>query len=116
MLVNLLDGWFKIDVGEGAFYSVFGFIFVFLGIALLIAIFTALGLIMKKVNSREKSPKTAKKEKGAQRSPASVAQKAPVAEEGLSPELIAVITAAIAAYYEGTKEKCDFVVRRIKRL
>ena len=112
MLMNLLDGWFKIDVGEGAFYSVFGFIFVFLGITLLIAIFTVLGLIMKKVNAREK---TSKKEKGVT-SPAPAVKKAPVAEEGLSPEIIAVISAAIAAYYEGTKEKCDFVVRRIKRI
>ena len=114
MLVNLLDGWFKLDIGEGAFYSVFGFIFVFLGITLLIAIFTVLGLIMKKVNAREKKPKEVKG-KAAEKRPTPAPQ-APVSEEGLSPEIIAVISAAIAAYYEGTKEKCDFVVRRIKRI
>lgn len=115
MLANLLDGWFKIDIGEGAFYSVFGFVFVFLGITLLILIFTALGAVMKKVNAREKKPK---KEKGkpAVQAKAPLPQAVPAAEEGLSPELVAVISAAIMAYYEGTKQKCDFVVRRIKRL
>ena len=108
MLMNLLDGWFKFSVGEGAFYAVFGFIFVVLGITLLIVIFTLLGLIMKKVNSRKgKAKETKSKEPAAAVKPA---------EEGVSAEIIAVISAAIAAYYEGSAQKCDFVVRRIKRL
>lgn len=109
MLTNLLDGWFKFDVGEGAFYAVFGFLFVFLGITLLILIFTVLGKVMAKVNARKKEPKKQAKAEAPQTPAVAI-------EEGASPELIAVISAAIAAYYEGTQQKCDFVVRRIKRL
>ena len=109
MLTNLLDGWFKFNVGEGAFYSVFGFVFVFLGIAVLILIFTLLGIIMKKVNERK-----AKKKTEGQQKPA--AAPAPEAEDGITPETVAVITAALMAYYEQENVPCDFVVRRIKKL
>ncbi len=113
MLTSLLDGFFKVDIGEGAFFAVFGFIFVFLGIALLILIFTGLGLIMKKVNARKKHADPVVVEHGKEKTaPAEVKQ----TEEGLSPALVAVITAAIAAYYEDETQKCDFVVRRIKKL
>ena len=111
MATQLLDSWFKMDVGEGAFYAVFGFAFVLLGIALLILIFTILGLVMKRVNARKGgAPK-----KAAQREREALPAALP-AETQETPELVAVISAAIAAYYEGTQQKCDFVVRRIKRL
>ena len=106
-MLNLLDGFFKFDLGEGAFYAVFGFLFVFVGIALLIAIFTALGFLMKKLNGR--------KRKGEARESA-VTAVVPQVEESISPETVAVIAAAIAAYYDAAPQKCDFVVRRIKRL
>lgn len=113
MLTSLLDGFFKVDIGEGAFFAVFGFIFVFLGIALLILIFTCFGLIMKRIAARKKQEAPVVVNRGGEKTaPAEEKQ----AEEGLSPALVAVITAAIAAYYEGEKQKCDFVVRRIKRL
>ncbi len=41
--INLLDGWFQFPVGDAAFYAIFGFMFVFLGITLLIVILTCLG-------------------------------------------------------------------------
>ena len=110
MLLNLLNDWLKFDIGEGAFYAVFGFLFVFTGIVVLILIFTGLGLLMKKLNSRSAKPK--KDEKGK-------AEAAPVpieSGEGITPEIVAVISAAIAAYYEGVKPENDFIVRRIKRL
>jgi hypothetical protein len=37
-------------------------------------------------------------------------------EDELSDEVIAVITAAIAAYYQQENKKCEFTVKRIKRL
>ncbi len=107
--MDLLDSWFKFNVGEGAFYAVFGFVFVFLGIALLILFFMLLGMIMKRVNARAEK-------KRAPRQPAATSAEAPARDEELSPEVLAVITAAIAAYYEGEQVKCDFVVRRIKRI
>ena len=120
MLLNLLDGWFKINLGEGAFYAVFGFLFVFLGIALLIGIFTVLGIVMKKFNARKPTPNT--KQKLEKKPHADKADKRALllaeeaSEEGISKELVAVISAAVAAYCGQNAQNCDFVVRRIKRL
>ena len=112
MLTNLLS-WFKYDVGEGAFDAVFGFLFVFCGITLLVLIFTLLGLCMKKFNARKPRQKRAKKNQTKEEE--KPAEK-PVVSEGITPELVAVITAAIAACYESENTPCEFVVRRIKKL
>lgn len=108
---NLFENWPQFDIGEGAFYAVFGFLFVFCGIILLILIFSLLGLIMKKINER---PKKEKRQKNKIEAP--VPQQSTQTEDGISPEVVAVIAAAISAYYEGSQQKCDFVVKRIKRL
>ncbi len=108
LLAGLFENWPKYDIGEGAFMAVFGFAFVFLGIVILILLFTALGKIMAVVNGKRKvKPVVAKT--------SSKPRKTQPKEE-TDDELIAVITAAIAAYYEGENTKCDFVVRRIKKL
>ena len=107
-MLNLL-AWFKFDVGEGAFYAVFGFLFVFLGIALLAAICTRHGLITKKVNARKPRVKKGKK-------PQTETVAATDGEETLSPQTVAAITAAVAMYFEQENVKCDFVVKRIKKL
>ncbi len=104
----LLDSWFKIDPGEGAFYALFGLLFVFAGIVLLIVILWLIGLVMKKVEGLRQ----AKHEKKA----ALAVPSAPAAQEGISPETVAAITAAISACLEQEQGKCDFVVRRIKRI
>ena len=106
--MNLLER--SIGAGEGAFYSVFGFVFVFLGIALLILVFTLLGIIMKHINERGEKTRKEAQERAVAASPVTTT------EEGVSPEVVAAITAAIAAYYEGEQVKCDFVVRRIKKI
>ena len=105
-LLLLFDG-FRLAIGDAAFYAIFGFAFVFLGIVLLIGIFMLLGLIMKQVNARKTKKQEAK---------AVPAELVPAVEEGVSPEVVAAITAALMAYYEEEKVKCDFVVRRIKRI
>ncbi len=117
MLANLLS-WFNFPVGDSAFYSVFGLVFVFFGIALLVAIFTVLGIVMKKINARPKKEKQEKKAKAKKNEKTQDKPVVPSIEEtqGLSPEIVAVISAAIAAYYESENAKCDFVVRRIKKL
>lgn len=110
MLTNLLDGWFKMNVGEGAFYAAFGFIFVFLGITVLILLFTVLGKIMDTVNK--------KRAKKAEDSIPVISTEASfeAQEAGLAPETIAVISAALAAYYDSENTKCDFVVKRIRKI
>ncbi len=103
-MTEALLAWFKLDPGTGAFYALFGFLFVFIGIVLLVLFFTVFGLVMKKLGERKKEDV---------RESVVIA---PPQEEGISPELVAVITAALAAYYEEAPQKCDFIVRRIKRL
>lgn len=105
-MLQLLE---KMTIGDGAIYSVFGFVFVFAGITLLVLIFMLFGLVMKKINAYG--------EKKRNRAAAQPETQTPVPAEDsdVSSEELAVITAAIAAYYEGERVKCDFVVRRIKR-
>ncbi len=109
----LLDSWFKLDPGEGAFYAVFGFLFVFVGIALLIGIIILVGLMMTKLEARRE-----KRERQDVPRPVPVhgPQEGQAGEDGISPETVAVITAAIAACLREERQKCEFVVRRIRKL
>ena len=68
MINSILSDWFKLNVGDGAFYAIFGFLFVFAGIALLVVIFTVLGVIMKKMNARKPKKKKNQNKKGRARS------------------------------------------------
>ncbi len=109
---NLLS-WFKLQPGDGAFYALFGFVFVFVGIALLIGCIYLVGLIMTRVKKpKKKSPK--QEASSAPQAPAELPS--PDVGEGIPPEVVAAITAALAVYCEGDGQKCEFVVRRIKRL
>lgn len=110
-MANLL-AWFKYPVGDGAFYAAFGYVFVFLGIAILVFLFTILGIVMKKINARKPKKKKIKAKDGEE---TVITSKIEVEEE-ISPEIVAVISAAIAAVYEGENVKCDFVVRKIRKL
>ncbi len=107
-ILNAAESWFQMNIGEAGLYTVIGFVFVFLGIAILVLVFTLIGMIMKRV-----SPK--KEEKPAAQ-PAAPAGPAVQATQGVDMATVAVITAAIAAYYESNHSGCDFVVRRIKKL
>lgn len=108
----LLDGWFKLNPGEGAFYAVFGFLFVFVGIALLIAIIYLAGLLMTKAEARREG----RAKKQAAPVPPPTLQPAPASEEGIPPEVVAAITAAISVCLEQERHKCEFVVRRIRKI
>lgn len=108
--LNLLDGWFKFPVGDGAFYALFGFLFVFFGISILILLFSLLGKLMNYLKTHPRKPK--KTEKTVQ----DISESESVPEEGVSPEVVAAITAALMAYYEQEQAQCDFIVKRIKRI
>ena len=98
--------------GEVGVYALIGFIVVFVGIAFLIGVVWLVGKLMSKTSkqpSKEKPAEAVKVEPSAESVPS-------VAEDELSDEVIAVITAAIMAYYEKNNPKCDFVVKRIKRI
>ena len=112
MLKNLLveAGYPKdIGIGEAAINAVIGFLVVFAGILLLVGIVALVGKIMQGTVKGEKAP--VKKVAPVPQKP----QKAVESDE-ISEETVAVITAAIMAYYESQGSKCEFRVRRIKKI
>ena len=100
-----------ISIPEAVLYGILGFLVVFLGIAFLILIVTAVGKFMQKGApiAKKAEPTPVKK----------VEPEVAVAtsnNEEVSEETIAVITAAIMAYYEKNNPKCEFTVKRIKKI
>ncbi len=107
LLVETTGKYRTVDLPEAALYALLGFSIVFLGIAFLIFVVWLVGKIMTKT-------KTSKKV---------VAEKAPIQQtiaetesEEISEETVAVITAALMAYYQANNPKCEFTVKRIKRI
>ncbi len=109
LLTNVLpDGGRMVEVPEALLYALIGFIVVFAGIALLIAVVWAVGKVMTAINPTAQPKKVEVKP---QQTVAPVAVSNDVDEETL-----AVITAAIMAYYQKTNPQCGFTVKRIKRI
>ena len=100
----------KIDIPEAALYALIGFVIVFIGIAFLIAIVYLVGKLMQTKNGSETKKEVVK--------PVENVETKPVIknDEVIDEETVAVITATIMAYYEQVNPKCEFVVRRIKRI
>ncbi len=115
---NALKGYPKnIDIGEAAIYALLGFLVVFAGIALLIFVVWVVGKIM---SSKTKDGK-AKEVKRVSKSETEVTESLAIAStveqaEEISEETIAVITAALMAYYQKNNPKCSFTVKRIKKI
>ena len=95
-------------LGEATLYAVLGYLIVFLGITFLIFVVWGVGKIMASKGAGEGKPKVVEQKPSV----------APPVEESdeVTDEVIAVITAAIAAYYQKENKKCEFTVKRIKRL
>ena len=94
---------------DSLLYALIGFLVVFAGIALLIAVVWAVGKIMSAVHPTAQPKKVEVKPKQTQVAPV-------VNENDVDEETIAVITAALMAYYQTTNPKCGFTVKRIKRI
>ena len=112
MMYGLLaaDPFRRADFGEAALYALLGFVVVFLGIAFLIFVVWGVGQLMIKFQKAKAAPKKATEVAS---TPKAIVEQS---EDELSDEVIAVITAAIAAYYQQENKKCEFTVKRIKRL
>ncbi len=109
MLNNLLaaDKMREVPVSEAALYALLGFLIVFAGISFLILVVWLVGKIMGKPKKTQKVVDKAEK----------VEEKSVVdGAEEFSEETVAVITAALMAYYEANDVKCGFTVKRIKRI
>lgn len=103
------------NFGEAALYALIGFIVVFVGIIIIIGIIWLVGLIMRKTDNlafltkkREKKVKTVQKEE--------VPSVAATSDDDIPDEVKAAIVAALMAYYQESEEKCEFTVKRIKRI
>ena len=106
MWTNLLAEY--IPVSLSALYALIGFAVVFAGIALLILVVWAVGKVMH----RNQAPVQTK-----QREVTAVQQEVAVADNNeISEETVAVIMAALTAYYQTNNPKCEFTVKRIKRI
>ncbi len=113
LLVNVADKTRTVGIDEAALYALLGFAVVFLGIVFLIGVIWLVGKVMGKVNNLDRAVKA----------PKEPAVKAPVQNVAVSndsdeitEETVAIITAAIMAYYQQTNPKCEFTVKRIKRI
>ena len=114
MLMNLLtsanlpEGYQKVDLDVAALYALIGYAVVFAGIAFLIFVVWLVGKIVSK-------PKTTPQKAVVEDKPT---LNLPMSEndEELDEETVAVIMAALMAYYETNYPKCEFTVKRIKRV
>lgn len=123
MLNNILsivpksDGnYYFSSFGEALVYALIGFLVVFVGIVLIICIIWLIGLILRKTNNlafltnRKSSRKKEEVKADVQNKDVSTES------DDIPDEVKAAIIAAIFAYYSEEKPKCEFKVKRIKRI
>ena len=122
MLTNLLLGK-EVPLGgapgnisEAALYALIGYLVVFAGIAFLIFIVWAVGKLLAKTNDKTASisKETTVNEK--KETVETVTEPIIAQSDEISEETLAAITAAIMAYYEKNNPKCEFTLKRIKRM
>ena len=113
MLINLLqavpNGGKPGNLSEAALYALIGYLVVFAGIAFLIFIVWLVGKLVANVENKA-TPAPVAIEKVEQ----TVVE--PAKADELDEETVAVIMAALTAYYENNYPKCEFTVKRIKRI
>ena len=111
---NKAGNFYFDNMGEPFVYALIGFVIVFIGIVIIIAVIWLLGLLMRKTNNfafltQRKNRKEPEKERI---TPSDAAE----GDNDVPDEVKAAIIAAIMAYYETSKPQCEFKVKRIKRL
>ena len=95
------------NIQNGLLVFVLGMLIVFLGIALIVIVISILGKILHR-NKQE--PKTEEPEV------VNTAPVTPYIEEGVTPQVVAAITAVITAYYLSNGSNCEFKLKQIKRI
>ena len=115
-LLSLINQEGSLSFGEACVYALIGFAVVFAGIILIIFIIWLIGLIMRKSDNLAflNKIKIGKKKKPSADVPAT--ESAADSAEDVPAEVKAAIVAAIMAYYSEEAPKCEFKVKRIKRL
>lgn len=119
MLKSLLDiipkdgNYYFDNFGEALVYALIGFLVVFFGIVIIIFIIWFIGFILRKTNNLEFLSKIGKKKK---KTDETVDAGVENYSDEVPDEVKAAIIAAIMTYYSEQKPKCEFRVRRIKRI
>lgn len=118
MWMNLLidtlpEGGVQATFLEAVLYAFMGYLVVFAGIAFLILVVWLVGKLMTKTGGVKlrKGKKTV-----VENTPSPVAEVLPEQSEEVDEETIAVIMAALTAYYEKNDPKCEFTIKRIKKV
>ena len=114
LLTAIEEKFRSIDVGEAALYAALGFAIVFFGIALLIFVVWLIGRFMVKFHPQ----KVTKKEQPSAHVANEVVENLAIADatDTIDEQTVAVIMAALMVYYQNTNPKCEFTVKRIKRI
>ena len=109
-LLAAADKTRAVSIGEAALYALLGFLIVFIGIAFLILVVWLVGKVVAFIENKQNQKET----------PAPVVAETLAVDESIDEELteetVAVITAALMAYYQKNNPKCEFTVKRIKRI
>lgn len=118
MWMNLLtdtlpEGGVQATFLESVLYAIMGYLVVFAGIAFLILVVWLVGKLMTKTGGVKlrKGKKTV-----VENTPSPMAEVLPEQSEEVDEETVAVIMAALTAYYEKNDPKCEFTIKRIKKV
>lgn len=103
------SGFYFDNYGEPFVYALIGFLIVFAGIVLIIAIIWLLGLLMRKTDNLAFLRKGNKNKP----EPVNTCEKA---DDGLPDEVKVAVIAAVTAYMDDEKPGCEFKIKKIKRL
>lgn len=112
MLFNLLDSDYPkhVELGEASLDAIIGFAVVFIGIIFLVFVVWLAGKILSSFRNKVDEDREEIQE------PGSVLTTESLEEDDISEETVAVIMAALTAYYQTNQPKCEFTVKRIKRI
>lgn len=113
LIDTLPEGGVQATFLEAVLYALMGYLVVFAGIAFLILVVWLVGKLMTKTGGVKlrKGKKTV-----VENTPSPVAEVLPEQSEEVDEETIAVIMAALTAYYEKKDPKCEFTIKRIKKV
>ncbi|MDE6586573.1 MAG: OadG family protein [Clostridia bacterium] len=103
------------NMSEAIIYALIGFLIVFVGIAIIILIIWLIGLLLRKTNNLAflRNLKLKRKSKNVE---SEITPSISHDENEVPDEIKVAIIAAIMAYYSESSPKCEFKVKRIKRL
>lgn len=113
LIDTLPEGGVQATFLEAVLYAFMGYLVVFAGIAFLILVVWLVGKLMTKTGGVKlrKGKKTV-----VENTPSPVAEVLPEQSEEVDEETVAVIMAALTAYYEKNDPKCEFTIKRIKKV